>query len=235
MRLLMISAAIVVSGVVPFSAQAATITPPDNTVAISEATYYALKKAHCYIENAPATAIKLSNGVKCDPLIAKYYGKTVMRVQERGQMYTINTGDGHGPLLKTYTQGIYRVSGKYYYVKDGRYTKLSTTRPDKSIFNLVRGQSVSKTKAVQLISSDDFNFLLGRGGSAAEAARAKRIQQSYKGYFVIVTDNHSKLYYIPTNVEDGANPVRINGKLRDDIKYVSNDMSEKALSEMIQE
>ncbi len=223
------------------AAHATTITPPHKTVAISEKTYNALKKAECYSTNAPATAVEASNGNMCDPIIVKYENKTVMRTQADGQLYVVSAavivpGKGvSGRLLKTYTQGIYSVNGKYYYVKDGYYTKLSTTRPDTSVFNLVRGHNVAKTSGVQLITRAQFAMLFGKGGTATEAAAAKKVQQAYKGYFVIISDDHGKLYYVPNNVEDGANPVRVNGLFHKTIKEAANEMSTKALAQMIQE
>ena len=227
----MISAVIAVGGVMPFSARAATITPPNNTVAISEATYFAIKGAHCYYENAPSHAVVVSGNMKCDPVLAQYNGKTVMRVQKAGEMYTVTTADGFGPLLKTYTQGIYQVNGAYYYVNNGMYKKLGTSRPDKTIFAMAR----AKHSGVKMITRAQFDMFYGKGGTAAEVATAKKIQQAYKGYFVIISDDHGKLFYVPTNIEDGEKPVRINGAFHDSIKEAANVMSKKALSSMIKE
>jgi hypothetical protein len=233
--------AVIIGMVLPATTLAATITPPNDTVAISETTYHALKKATCYSANPPAGFIAARNGNFCDPIIVQYDNKTVMRVEAQGQLYVVSSavivpGKGvHGRLLKTYTQGIYRVKGKYYYVKDGYYAKLSRTRPDISVFNLVRGNNVEKTSGVQLITRAEFEMLFGKGGTPAEAAAAKKVQQAYKGYFVIIRDDKGKLYYVPNTVEDGTNPVRVNGAFHKTIKEVSNAMSAKELSKMFQE
>lgn len=108
---------------------------------------------------------------------------------------------------------------------------LSTTRPDTSVFNLVRGNNVIRTSGVQLITQAQFAMLFGKGGTAAEAAAAKKVQQAYKGYFVIISDDHGKLYYVPTNIEDGENPVRVNGLFHKTIKDGANEMTAKALAE----
>lgn len=220
-----IFAGLTVGMVLPVAASASTITPPLHTVAISEKTYTELKSAHCYNEHAPKSAVKVSNSVLCDPVLARYENKIVMRVHARGELYKVNTKDGFGPLLKTYTQGIYKVGKEYYYVNEGFAKKLSTKRPDVTALAMARGRNAG----VKMITTAQFSQLFGRSGSKQEAAAAKATQQAYKGHFVVVSDDHGKMYYVPTNIEDGENPVRVNKQFFTQLNAVSNGMSAKAL------
>ncbi len=211
--------------ILPVTASASTITPPVNTVAISEKTYTELKSAHCYHDHAPKNAVKVSNGAFCDPIIARYENSIVMRVHSRGELYAVNTGDGFGLLRKTYTQGMYKVGKSYYYVNEGFAKKVSTKRPDATALAMARGRN----SGVRMITKAQFVQLFGRGGSKQEVAVAKAIQQAYKGYFVLVSDDHGKMYYVPTNIEDGENPVRVDKKFNTQLNAVSNGMSAKVL------
>ena len=180
----------------PMLSSARTLVQPSNTVGVTELTYEALRSAHCDIEIG-----------KCDAVLNEYTGKIIMRVEHRGELYQVNTGDGLPPLTRYLPNGFYQAGGKFYWVAAGTKVQLKKHNAYRKIVKVAQ----RKPSAVVPLSDAQLGSMLtsceyyGEGNALLDAeyqacittqTAGQSLQTRLAGSVALLVEADGRLVYI---------------------------------------
>lgn len=193
---------------IPTLTKAADITIPDGVIGITEETYHELKNAQC-------------NADVCDAIIQEFAGKIVMRVEQNGELYRVNEGDGLPVLTRYLPDGFYQAGQKYYWLNNGTKVELKKGKAFKKILTRIQNGD----SEITAISNDNFSKMLisceNYSGNPTDSNYmtcleeyniGKALKEKLTRKIIILPETNGVLYYVYPNNNGVVNLTkRING------------------------
>lgn len=195
------------------------VSIPVDAVGITEEDFQTLKDAHCYFE-ATSGAVEISEGVYCDPLLAKLHDKIIFRAHHFGEMYWMNVADGLATGPHRYLpDGIYKTHNRYFIVAQGIKKRLRRNAAYDQIVAFAQGGKEGKSFSVPMTEENwnahvktcaeiesewnaqrdnlPYSVLFGQ----CERNEIEGIWQSdsYLGRLILRVENNGSLYYVRSN------------------------------------
>jgi hypothetical protein len=175
----------------------------DTITGVTEETFDHLQTATC------------TYGGNCDSLIQSLSRRIIMRIEDKGQMYWVNTTDGLPRLNRYLPNGFYSDGNKYYLVSEGVRIRLKRGEAYQKLLTVARYQG--KVSFVTPVSENDFSAMLsscesyGPGNAATEELykqcyaiqqKGKMIAERLEGKVIMRVGYGGQLLYVLPDTSD---------------------------------
>lgn len=231
------------------------ISIPKDAVGVTEADFSELKASHCYFEERSG-ATEISDGVYCDPLLAKLYDKIIFRAQHFGEMYWMNTADGlsNGPH-RYLPDGMYIANDNYFIVSQGIKKRIRKDSAYNSIVAFAQGAKEGNSLSTPINEADWNAFVKTCDEIEAELSDQKNnlpysvlfgqcerneiegIWESdgYLGQLILRVEDNGSLYYVrPNNYWATVHVIpKKDAEVIDLVQTIGSTMSSKIMKKLV--
>lgn len=231
------------------------ISIPKDAVGVTEDDFTELKASNCYFEERTG-ATEISDGVYCDPLLAKLHDKIIFRAQHFGEMYWMNTADGLGTGPHRYLpDGMYTSNDNYFIVSQGIKKRIRKDSAYDSVVAFAQGAKAGNSLSTPINETDWNAFVKTCEEIEAEFSDQKDdlpysvlfgqcdrneiegIWQSdgHLGQLILRVEDNGSLYYVrPNNYWATVHVVpNNNADVIDLVQTVSSTMSSKIMKKLV--